>query len=574
MSIEEYIRNFSRIPEPAAKSLWVRDFKSVSTHVRGNKENDIIAKRRPNEELDIYQYRMDNYRAVTKHPFNTALNNLVRIMNHSEVVIKFPDGISEYLSDTNFENKDIAGFFRSNVLRAMVEMANGVLIPWPINVAQDESELVNPLEFELLIVNPKDIKHFTSEFITWKSKEKSTLQTDNGPVEEGQVYYCLHATDGLWKRKEQGTKGKTSFVWESWYTNPLGFNYAQFLGGDVTSDYIDDKKEVSVDYYTSFFSSAVPFADECIAQFSDHQGTKVSCAFPIREMDSLPCNNTSCYQGYVTTQEHGRVTCDSCKGTGRIPIASGPYGIMLRPPKDKLDTSQNTNSDIPVIRFLHPSVDILKYGGEVWREHLKDVQNALNLLFIDEAQSGVAKEIDREDKIATLDKIGKHLYDLLKNTIQIIHKFRFPNQEIPLVSIQLPSTFIEKSQSQKQAELKSLKDINAPGVLMYSKMRSLHASMVNNDPLEMRLYDIASMVDPFYLKSFDEKVKLQAVGVIDEITFGISEMTPSIVRRIAKNNPNILELSDEQVRTLYDAEVEIERPRIEEMVGARRTPLI
>jgi hypothetical protein len=195
-------------------------------------------------------------------------------------------------------------------------------------------------------------------------------------------------------------------------------------------------------------------------------------------------------------------------------------------------------------------------------------------LFIDEAQSGTAKEIDREDKIATLDKIGTHLYDLLKNTVQIIHKFRFPNEDYPQVLVQLPSTFIEKTQTQKQEELKSLKDINAPGVLIFQKMRSLHASMVNNDPLEMKLFDFAAMVDPFYLKSFDEKLRLQAVGVIDEITFGLSEMIPSIVRTIAKNNPNILDLSDEQLRALYDAEEAIERPRIELMVGSRRAPMI
>jgi hypothetical protein len=574
MSIEEYIRNFSRLPEPAAKTLWVRDFKSISTHIRGNKENDIIGKQRPNEEVEIHKYRMDNYRAVTKHPFSTALTNLIRIMSHPDVVIKFPDNLAEYLQDTNFDNKDLTGYFRSKVLRSMIEMANGILVPWPNNVAQDESELVNPLEFDILIVNPKDIMHFNSEVCTWKSSEKSEVDV-NGNIELiGDVYYCIHATDGLWKRKQVGKKEKNSFEWELYYSNPTNYNYAQFLGGDVTSDYVDDKKEVSVDYYSSFFSSAVPFADECISAFSDNQGTRVSCAFPIREMDSIECNAQGCFEGYVIDENKGRHVCNTCHGTGRVPIAAGPYGIMLRPPKSAIDNTQTNDRGVPTIKFLHPEVSILEHGAKVWREHLKDVKDALNLLFIDEAQSGTAKEIDREDKIATLDKIGKHLYDLLKNTVQIIHKFRFPNEEWPLVNIQLPSTFIEKTQTDKQNELQSLKEINAPGVLIYSKMRSLHASMVNNDPLEMRLYDIASMVDPFYLKSFEEKVKLQAVGVIDEITFGISEMTPAIVRRIARNNPNILELSDEQVRALYDAEKAIEIPRIEEMVGARRQPLI
>jgi mRNA-degrading endonuclease RelE of RelBE toxin-antitoxin system len=573
MSIEEYISNFSRIAEPKAKQLWVRDFKSVSTHIRGNKENDIIATKRPNEDVDIYKYRIANYRAVTKHPFNTALTNLVRIMNHPDVVIRYPERLFEYLGDTNFGGTDLHGYYRSKILRSMIEMANGLLVPWPTNVATDESELVNDLLFDIIVVNPIDIVHYNSDVLTFKSKEKSPVVYNKRVEMMGEVYYCIHR-DGLWKRIQVGKATDRQFVWDSYYTNPTGEVYAQILGGDLTSDYVDSKREESIDYYTSFFASAIPFADECISQFSDHQGTLVSCSFPIREMDSLPCNAEGCFSGYITDANSGRHQCNSCHGTGRVPIAAGPYGIMLRPPNDPIDKTNNTDRSVPAIKFLHPDVTILEYGGKVWKDHLNDVKEALNLLFIDEAQSGTAKEIDREDKIATLDKIGKHLYDLLKNTVQIIHKFRFPNEDYPQVLIQLPSTFIEKTQSQKQEELKSLKDINAPGVLIFQKMRSLHASMVNNDPLEMRLYDYAAMVDPFYLKSFDEKVRLQAVGVIDEITFGISEMTPSIVRRIANNNPNILDLSDEQLRTLYDAEVAIERPRIEEMVGSRRAPMI
>lgn len=568
MTIETYIGSFTKISEPIAKSLWVRDFQSVSTHIRGNRENDIIAKKRPNESDDIHQYRMDNYRAVTKHPFNTALKNIIRIMNHSEVRIEFPESIFDYMTSNNFDDKDIISFFQSDVCGSMIEAANGFLVPWPNNVAQDESEQVQELQFDLIIVNPEDVIHYNEFVFTWLSMEKSLVMHKNKEVMEGDVYYCVHATDGLWKRIQVGKKSDQTFEWEQVYSNPTGEVYAMKLGGDLTSDYVElaggQKKKVH--YLTSYFSPAVPFADECISQFSDNQGTLVSCSFPLREMDSITCKAEGCHNGYITNDK-GRTVCGSCNGTGRVPIAPGPYGILLRPPKQTLNPGEQTST--PAITFLHPSVDILKFGGETWKAYLDMVKDALNMLFVDEAQSGIAKQVDREDKIAVLDVIAKQLYGLLRNTVQIIHKFRFPNEDYPEVNIQLPATFVEKSQAQRLEELKQLQGIKAPEVLLASKMRALHASMVNNDPLEMKIYDMVSILDPYYLKSMEEKIRMQSVGVLDSLGFAISDMAPQIIRRIARENPNFIELESGRIQELYNQALEAERPNIERMIGAR-----
>ena len=270
----------------------------------------------------------------------------------------------------------------------------------------------------------------------------------------------------------------------------------------------------------------------------------------------------------MVNEKGSRVVCNTCNGTGRVPIAPGPYGVFLRPKKGKFE--EGPESVKPVVDYLHPDVAILQFGGEVWEKYLKYVKDALNLLFIDEAQSGVAKSMDREDKIATLDKIARNLYNLLKNTVQIIWKFENPNSdEYPIVSVQLPSTFVEKTIEQKQAEIKGLREIQAPNVLLSQRMRSLHSSLVNNDPLEMRIYDIATMVDPFYLKSLDEKIKLQAIGVLDELSLAMSEMTPHVIRKVARENEEFLSLADNEIIELYDALMEEERTRIEERIASR-----
>ena len=572
MSITEYAKLWNELGEPIAKPLWVSDFKAISTHIRGNRDNDIIGVKRPNEPEEVMKYRYENYRAVTKGPFNTALNNLVRIMNHTDVMVTYPEGIRDYLSSTAFERKDFVNFYRSSVLRKMIEMANGVIIEWPVNVGDPEvpETLTQDLKFDILIVEPERIIHWNDDVFCFLSKEKSEVKYNKKIQRIGNVYYII-LKDGLYKKIQTGNKTDNTYDIIPYYTNPTNEIYPVALGGDITSEEVRDpytagRDKISVEYYTSFFSSAIPFADECISQFSDHQGTLVSCSFPLREVTAEPCEADGCHLGYVSGK-NGREACNSCGGTGRVAITPSPYGVLVRPPKKKLDDTPT--DDRKTVDFIHPDVSILEFGGKSWRELFKDTEHALNLLFVDSAQSGVAKEIDREDKIATLDKIGRHLYDLMEHSIQIMHKFVYPTEEYPNVQIQLPSTFIEKSLQQKHDEVKTLIDMGAPDVLLAQAMRTLHSSRVNNDLLEMKIYDAASVIDPWFLKSFDTKAKMQAMGVIDEIDFAISELTPSLIREASKTIEDFVSLDYNQLKAQMTPILEAKREELQTLFSSR-----
>jgi len=567
MTIEQYANIFTKLGEPTAKSLWVSDFKKIATHTRGWKDAEIITKRRPNEPIEVQQYREANHRAITRDPFGRAINNLVRVMSNSEVQIRYPEELREYLSDTYFENKDLKTFFQSHVVRQMIEKANGFLVPWPNNVATDESELNNPLEFDLLIVNPENVKHLTKDVFTFLSKEKSEVSYNGKTEKTGDVYYII-MQDGLYKARQTGKKIEKNFTFETYYTNPTGLIYAMPLGGDVTSERIGSQ---DVEYFTSFFSSAVPFADECLAQHSDHQGVLVNTSHPIREVDSIPCDANDCKQGKIMDGPSGRwLTCNTCKGTGLKPMVSGPYGILIRPSKQRVGDEQPDRAT-PVMRFIHADPSILEFGSKTWKDYLEKTERALNLLFIDEAQSGVAKEVDREDKIAMLDKIGMHLYHyLMKNTIQIIYKFRFPNEDWITVDILTPSTFVETTISERIAEIKALKELNAPPVLIAQKMRALASAQVNGDQKEMKKYDVVSVIDPHFMRSFDEKTRMVAIGVLDELSLIKSDVTPHLVMEIERENPDFVNLDNERIIELFNEKWEERRDIFEQQI--RTTP--
>ncbi len=551
MDFQEYIKVFRELPEPTAKPLWVSDFNSITTHIRGNRANDLVGKRRPNEPEDVKEFREENYRAITRATFNQALTNLIRTIGHSHVDIKFPEDISSFLSDTNFHNKTFLGFFESEVTRKMIEMANGFLVWWPDNVGDENEEIF----MRPIIVSPDRVKHFTSDVFTWLAEEKSEVLYNNKLQYVGDVYYCIMG-DMLYKRRQTGKKTDNQFVWDEYYPNPTGFVYALVLGGDVTSH--KEAKEEEIEYYTSFFSPAVPFADEAISDFSDYQGVKISCAYPLREIESLDCTEEGCVNGKIFNEtKNAHLTCGTCHGTGRLPMSPSPYGVIIRPKRTGNINAPEGNIGDDVIKFHHADAAILAHLSTTWEKQLNLAEQALNQIFVDQAQSGTAKEIDREDKVATLDKIGRHLYNyLIKNSIQIIHKFMVPNSEWIHVHIILPETFVPKTQVQLQEELSQFRTLNLPDSLVMSKMRELMRKTVNGDPFQMKIFDTQILISPTSIRTFEEKMRMLAVGVMDNNQFERDMLVGPAIVQFANSRPDFMELSTDviikEVNTLID----------------------
>jgi len=86
-TIELYQKSFHSYPKPAAKALWVSDFEEVIVHTRGVLPTKLIATRRPNETQEVLDYRIANYRKITKFHFNQAITNLQRIL--SQLITNF-----------------------------------------------------------------------------------------------------------------------------------------------------------------------------------------------------------------------------------------------------------------------------------------------------------------------------------------------------------------------------------------------------------------------------------------------------------------------------------------------------
>ena len=541
MTAEEYQKLFVNYPEPVSKMKWVQDYSNMITHTQEGHSARLIGKRRPNESQEVQIYRNENDRAITRNAFIKATTNLQRTLSHTQVEVRYPEYLREHLEVPIYEGSSFLAFFQRKFIPKMVDAANGLLVWWPENVGNQQQRVV----MSPIIIIPEQIKHYSREVLSWLSDEKSEIQKDGIPQWVGSIHYIM-LRDELWKRVQ--TK-EDEYQWEFYYPNVVGDIYAIRLGGDEVT-YQNEDGSVKT-YLTSYFSSAVAFADECKVQFSDHQGVMVNCSSPLREVESIDCVNTSCKSGKVNYEyeptKYRIETCSTCNGSGSMPINSSPYGILVRP-KRHIGLNDMEHGDIPVMRFIHPTVDILKFGGDSWKELLKKTEDALNLLFVEEAQSGIAKNIDREDKLAFLDKVAVHLYNhVVVFSIEIISKFLFPEQPTPFVSINLPSTFVVKSEGQIIEDLKSLRAESAPDFLIIEKLKEFTSKQFSGDPVRMKIFDINMIVDPYFSRTQDEKLNMLNAGAITELDWRFSLLAPSVISNYFSQVDNVLEFTNQEI---------------------------
>lgn len=562
-TIELYQRSFTTYPKPAAKPLWVLDYESVIVHTRGVLPTKLISKRRPNEPEEVQTYREENYRRITKFSFNQAITNLQRILSQSNVDVRYPENLKEFLSGNNFSRASFLHYFQKKVVRRMIEEANGLLLWFPSG--QGVNDQTAKVDIVPILVPVDRIEHYDENVLTFLSDEHSLVSVGKNQELTGKVYYSVFK-DEIWKRFQTGKKGDEEYSWILHYRTNMGFVYALVLGGDESALEIEvGREKETILYLSSYFNSAVSIGDECLCQFSDHQGIMVSSAYPIREVEPTQCYAEGCSNGKVMVKNKP-TNCRTCNGTGMVAAPNGPYGVIVRPKKGRVDQQQTV--EIPVMRFISPDTAILDYSGKHWQELLSMTKEALNLLFIQEAQSGVAKEIDREDKLSFLDKVGQNVYlYLVKNSIQIIHKLRFPNEDFPEVQIQLPSTFVVRKESELIADIGTMRDKSAPPFLVSEALRELMTKRYNGDPVRLKMFDVMVIFDPLFTYTTQEKMNMLAANAITETDWQKSNVLNSVLNNYVLNNPDFVNMTVDQI-------IEAITPLVEEKITVVNAPIL
>lgn len=479
---------------------WEKVRETMFVHTRGKKPETILTARRPNEDPDVQKYRLMIYEPITKGSMNRAIDKLFRIFQNANFSISVSDELDSYLNEKKFDGQFFYSFIQKFVVRRMIEDPNGFLIWIPSGEG-----LTNPsvkVEVSPILIMSDLIKYTSNDLLTWQSPNEFVMIKQNGKLQEtGLVYYTM-TTESFYRHYQVGSGSNIRFETELIYQHEIGSIPAIILGGDFTDE----------DFFDSYFSAFVPFANEAIRQYSDWTAVMTTSAFPYREEIAETCSAKGCRDGIVynsENDEHER--CGTCRGSGRV-ISRSPFGVYIREKGDGIMTDNSTSE--PMLKFISPPVDIIKYSGEAWETLLQKAEEALHLNVIDEAQSGTAKQIDREDSFSQLTKISNNIFDeIIYKSLIFIEQYRSVNDPKDPIIVK-PISFSMKTESDLIEEITKLSDKNAPVAFLVESTKDLAKKRFSGNKAVTRMVEVLVSYDPLFNLNTKDKQLLLASGTI------------------------------------------------------------
>lgn len=486
---------------PKKSEHWNKVRETMFVHTRGKNPEHILTQRRPNEDPDVQKYRLSIYEPITKGSMNRAIDKLFRIFQNANFSIQVSDELNTYLSEHKFDGQFFYSYIQKFVVRRMIEDPNGFLVWIPVGPGLTDPTV--KVDVEPLLIMSEQIKYLDHTTITWIAEDEQSMIRENGKnVEHGRVYYTLTDT-GFFRHSQFGNSIDKKFDTVIIYQHDMGVCPAIVLGGDLTDDH----------FFDSYFSAFVPFANEAIRQYSDWTAVMTTSAFPYREETAETCDAKGCRDGVVYNSDRDEHdTCSKCKGTGRV-ISRSPFGVFLRE-KGNAALGTDSGSNEPMVRFISPAVDIIKYSGEAWETLLKKAEESLHLNTIDEAQSGTAKTIDREDSFSQLTKISNNLFDeIIFKSLVFIEKYRNVTNPMDPVIVK-PISFSMKTENDLIDELNKLTDKNAPIAFLVESTKDLARKRFSGNKSVSRMVEILVSFDPIYHLNTKDKQMLLASGTI------------------------------------------------------------
>jgi hypothetical protein len=553
--IEQYIKTFFKIDNKKIIKLWEDVFEQMAVHTRKKVPTELLLKQRPNEETDIFNYRICNYRAITYGSMNSALDSVTRILNKINFDVSVDADIKEYLKTKNFYGYDFYKFMEKIVFKRDIEDPNGFLLWYPSGVGvESSSEKVQP---KPLLIYSGSIYDASEDVFSYLSSERSQIIKNKVAVFEGEVYY-ITTKESYYKLIQIGDFEKKEFELQEIYKHNIGVLPVIVLGGDMNAE----------GFFESYFAPYVAFGDQAISQFSDWQAIMVTSGFPYTEEFYTECEINVPYKQSNPIPDQEEKFEQNIKSQ---PFPRTPFGAIVR--KIPIQSTDGRNllgeailpADIPSKRFISPDINVAKYSGESWEKLIAMAEDALHLnLGNNSNQTEGAKAMDKEEHYAMIDKIACNFFDhIMYESLKMISAYRLNKQYDQVeVAINKPSTFKLKTEADLVAELAMLKEKKAPSFFLSEATTELAKRRFSGNQLSQKIFDLIPVVDPLYIYDTTEKLSMMASGVIDKAAFVTSVYAYSILNQIAieKTAAEFIQMPSDAIKTIFDEKVAVYLP--------------
>lgn len=480
--------------------------------------------RYPTEQELIRNWRYSNYKPKQKAYFDNCVQMLqgaifqdsgYSITMTEEEDSTFIWGENFTVSWINGTKTNFANFFSLN-LKNICSDPNGFFLMIP------KEENKEP-----------DIWFIGSEQLRYISKDEIIFKKQN-------MVWVVNRV-GYFRWEKRGDKWEMIDP-EGYYAHMLGYMPAIVAGGILNTN-----------YYESWLQAAKPIADDLVIAMSDEAMCAKQASFPfISEVDrDCPdCQRTglrmrcSVCKGYDDTcdcesghNHWDRATCITCNGTGGLGINPGE---RLRVPKADMELDQ--------VKVVNIPVDANKMHQERVEKLKMDLQKSLHLNYIDQAQSGVAKDKDMETRYQFMVSITNDIFGRLMpfclNTILSLKKVTVTESGVvPYVplgndydyTLKPPSQFQIKTSYDLLEDLKMAKEGEIPAYQKGALLEDYVDKQFGGNDILKRKTCLINQLDKLANKSFAEISTLVVGGAASNRDWQFSVSLPTILDQINRD---------------------------------------
>jgi hypothetical protein len=152
------------------KQRWAEIVQTMNTHIQGVCPLHIYIDRRPLESKDPYaiEYRVNNYRPITKEAFDRAISGIKEVCSEANVAVKMGESIKG--EEIEIQDKDAYEFCLQDLIAIRENDPNAIIVVIP-QITEIDEQMVMINGAEPRIVRSSDIDRITKDSVRFVGGE-------------------------------------------------------------------------------------------------------------------------------------------------------------------------------------------------------------------------------------------------------------------------------------------------------------------------------------------------------------------------------------------------------------------
>jgi len=492
----------------------------------------------PREPEVIRQWRKSVYRPYQQTPLQQTIDKIRAVISSDSkysLIVENPDD-SEYIWGNNFNGKNLVDCF-FEFTKTICEDPNSLFMVLPTSRGREQKDSkINVY-----------IKHIPSRNIVYFGDDEIIFKED--------TLYAWYVNANSYIRYKKNDNGEYEQEDRNgYYAHLLGYAPIHFAGGVWNTH----------GYYDSYLKPAMAFCDDYVAAQSALKlvNKESSHPFIIASSDDCPsCDGLGHYQWCTSCKtptgsgncscndasNYTQATCRDCNGSKTQSWNPSEWKIV---PYDQMDKDH--------IKMVNPEMSINEFHAKFTAELYQGIKASLHQQHIEEAQSGKAKEIDREGEYLFYQHISNGMWALFEKLLIDVLSIRNISKangkvrpDIPKYVLVKPTQFDLKTEYDLLDEFRTATESRMPDYVRQRLVESYFDKVYGGDEVMVKKSEVINELDEFSVTTPADKVAYASAGATDFRTVQFSNVLPKlldkIIRMIGKERFMLMPIEDIEV---------------------------